>query len=101
MSETNFIYKEKTEKYKEDVIELEDPCSNEIITEENVILIYDGKEINLHFTFNLFYLYDYYTMLQYYNFVIDCEEHLKKSVQKFIETTYFDKDVFDQFMEDP
>jgi hypothetical protein len=95
MSETIFIFKEKTEKYKEQVVELEHAQSNEITTEETIVLINGDIEINVSFTFNLFYLFDYYNILTHNNFKMDCNDELKLSVEKFIEKNYFDKDVFD------
>jgi hypothetical protein len=95
MSGTKFIVKEKTEKYKEQVVELEHAQSNEIITEETIVLINGDIEISVSFTFNLFYLFDSYTILTHDNFKMDCNEELKPSVEKFIENNYFDKDVFD------
>jgi hypothetical protein len=95
MSGTIFTFKEKTEKYKEHVIELEHAQSNEITTEETIVLLNGDSEINVSFTFNLFYLYTYYYILGFYNFKMDCNEELKPSVEKFIENNYFDKDVFD------
>ena len=95
MSETIFIFKEKTEKYKEQVVELEHAQSNEIITEETIVLLNGDSEINVSFNFNLFYLFDYFNILTHDNFKMDCSEELKPSVEKFIENNYFDKDVFD------
>jgi hypothetical protein len=95
MSGTIFIFKEKTEKYKEHVVETEHGQSNEITTEETVVLLNDDIEINVSFTFNLFYLHDGYNILTHDNFKMDCIEELKPSVEKFIENNYFDKDVFD------
>jgi DNA polymerase III sliding clamp (beta) subunit (PCNA family) len=95
MSETIFIFKEKTEKYKEQVVELEHAQSNEITTEETIVLLNDDIEINISFTFNLFYLFDYYNILTHNNFKMDCNDELKTSVEKFIKNNYFDKDVFD------
>jgi len=95
MSETIFIFKEKTEKYKEQVVELEHAQSNEITTEETIVLLNDDIEINVSFTFNLFYLFDYYNILTHNNFKMDCNDDLKLSVEKFIKNNYFDKDVFD------
>ena len=95
MSGTNFIFKEKTEKYKEQVVELEHAQSNEITTEETIVLLNDDIEINVSFTFNLFYLFDYYNILTHTNFKMDCNDELKPSVEKFIKNNYFDKDVFD------
>ena len=51
MSETKFIFKEKTEKYKEQVVELEHAQSNEIITEETIVLLNCDNEICVSFTF--------------------------------------------------
>ena len=51
MSETIFIFKEKTEKYKEQVVETEHGQSNEITTEETIVLINGNNEINVSFTF--------------------------------------------------
>jgi hypothetical protein len=95
MSGTIFIFKEKTEKYKEQVVELEHAQSNEITTEETIVLLNGNSEINVSFTFNLFYLFDGYNILTHDNFKMDCSEELKPSVEKFIENNYFDKDVFD------
>ena len=92
---SNFIFKEKTEKYKEQVVELEHAQSNEITTEETIVLLNDDIEINVSFTFNLFYLFDYYKILTHDNFKMDCNDELKPSVEKFIKNNYFDKDVFD------
>ena len=95
MSETSFIVKEKTEKYKEQVVELEYGEIHEITTEETIVLLNGDNEINVSFTFNLFYLFDYFNILTHNNFKMDCNEELKPSVEKFIENNYFDKDVFD------
>ena len=95
MSETIFIFKEKTEKYKEQVVELEHAQSNEITTKESIVLLNDDIEINVSFMFNLFYLHDCYNILTHNNFKMDCNEELKPSVEKFIKNNYFDKDVFD------
>jgi len=95
MSGTKFIVKEKTEKYKEQVVELEYGEIHEIITEETIVLLNGDNEISVSFTFNLFYLHDYYNILTHDNFKMDCNEELKPSVEKFIENNYFDKDVFD------
>ena len=95
MSETIFIFKEKTENYKEQVFETEHGQSNEITTEETIVLLNDDIEINVSFTFNLFYLHDGFNILTHDNFKMDCIEELKPSVEKFIENNYFDKDVFD------
>jgi DNA polymerase III sliding clamp (beta) subunit (PCNA family) len=95
MSGTKFIFKEKTEKYKKQVVELEHAQSNEITTEETIVLLNGDIEINVSFTFNLFYLFDSYTILTHDNFKMDCNDDLKPSVEKFIENNYFDKDVFD------
>ena len=94
MSETKFIVKEKTEKYKEQVVELEHAQSNEITTEETIVLLNGDIEINVSFTFNLFYLFDYFNILTHNNFKMDCNDELKLSVEKFIKNNYFDKDVF-------
>ena len=95
MSETIFIFKEKTEKYKEQVVELEHAQSNEIITEETIVLLNGDSEINVSFNFNLFYLFDGLNILMHYDFKMDCNDELKLSVEKFIKNNYFDKDVFD------
>ena len=95
MSGTIFIFKEKTEKYKEQVVELEHAQSNEITTEETIVLINDDIEINVSFTFNLFYLFDSYNILTHNNFKMDCNDDLKLCVENFIKNNYFDKDVFD------
>jgi hypothetical protein len=95
MSGTIFIFKEKTEKYKEQVVETEHGQSNEITTEETIVLINGNNEINVSFTFNLFYLHDGFNILTHNNFKMDCNEELKPSVEKFIKNNYFDKDVFD------
>ena len=95
MSGTKFIVKEKTEKYKEQVVELEHAQSNEITTEETIVLLNGDNEICVSFTFNLFYLFDYFNILTHNNFKMDCNEELKPSVEKFIKNNYFDKDVFD------
>ena len=93
---SNFIFKEKTEKYKKYVKKVEDDIySHESDSNEIIILTYGGNEINVSFSFNLFYLYTYYYILGFYNFKMDCNEELKPSVEKFIENNYFDKDVFD------
>jgi hypothetical protein len=92
---SNFIFKEKTEKYKEQVVETEHGQSNEITTEETIVLLNDDIEISVSFTFNLFYLHDGYNILTHNNFKIDCNDELKQSVEKFIKNNYFDKDVFD------
>jgi len=90
-----FIVKEKTEKYKEQVVELEYGEIHEITTEETIVLLNGDNEISVSFTFNLFYLHDYYNILTHDNFKMDCNDDLKPSVEKFIENNYFDKDVFD------
>ena len=95
MSGTIFIVKEKTENYKEQVVELEHAQSNEITTEETIVLLNGNSEINVSFTFNLFYLFDSYNILTHNNFKMDCNDELKLSVEKFIKNNYFDKDVFD------
>lgn len=95
MSEAIFIFKERTENYKEQVVELEHAQSNEITTEETIVLLNGDSEINVSFTFNLFYLFDTFNILTHNNFKMDCNEELKPSVEKFIENNYFDKDVFD------
>ena len=92
---SKFSFKEKTEKYKEQVVELEHAQSNEITTEETIVLLNDDNKINVSFTFNLFYLFDYYNILTHNNFKMDCSEELKPSIEKFIKNNYFDKDVFD------
>ena len=61
---SNFIFKEKTEKYKEQVFETEHGQSNEITTEEMIVLLNGNNEINVSFTFNLFYLHDGYNILR-------------------------------------
>jgi hypothetical protein len=95
MSETIFTFKEKTEKYREHVIELEHAQSNEITTEETIVLLNGDSEINVSFTFNLFYLFDTFNILTHNNFKMDCDDELKPAVEKFIKNNYFDKDVFD------
>ena len=95
MSGTNFIFKEKTEKYKEQVFQTEHGQSNEITTEETIVLLNGDNEINVSFTFNLFYMHDGYTILTHDNFKMSCNEEIKPSVENFIENNYFDKDVFD------
>jgi len=95
MSGTIFIVKEKTEKYKEQVFQTEHGQSNEITTEETIVLLNGNNEICVSFTFNLFYMHDGYNILTHNNFKIDCNEELKLSVEKFIKNNYFDKDVFD------
>jgi len=78
MSGTKFIVKEKTEKYKEQVVKLEHAQSNEITTEETIVLLNGDIEISVSF-----------------NFKMSCNEEIKPSVENFIENNYFDKDVFD------
>ena len=95
MSGTKIIVKEKTEKYKEQVFQTEHGQSNEITTEETIVLLNGDNEINVSFTFNLFYMHDGYNILTHNNFKMDCNEELKPSVENFIENNYFDKDVFD------
>ena len=95
MSGTKFIVKEKTEKYKKQVVELEYGEIHEITTEETIFLLNGDNEISVSFTFNLFYLHDYYNILTHDNFKMDCNDDLKPYVEKFIENNYFDKDVFD------
>jgi hypothetical protein len=51
MSETKFIFKEKTEKYKEQVVELEYGEIPEITTEETIVLLNCDNEICVSFTF--------------------------------------------------
>jgi hypothetical protein len=51
MSETKFIFKEKTEKYKEQVVELEYGEIHEITTEETIVLLNCDNEICVSFTF--------------------------------------------------
>ena len=96
MSKNNFIFKEKTEKYKEFIIEPEHGQSDEITTEETIILLNDDTEIIVSFTFNLFYLFDGYNILRHNNFKINCNEELKPFVENFIEINYFDKDIFNK-----
>ena len=126
MSKNNFIFKEKTEKYKEFIIEPEHGQSDEITTEETIILLHlctiktptlsavmseqgvadcafqmhngvnDDTEIIVSFTFNLFYLFDGYNILRHNNFKINCNEELKPFVENFIEINYFDKDIFNK-----
>jgi hypothetical protein len=92
---SKIIVKEKTEKYKEQVFETEHGQSNEITTQETIILLYGNNEINVSFTFNLFYLHDGYNILTHTNFKMDCDDELKPAVENFIKNNYFDKDVFD------
>jgi hypothetical protein len=93
---SNFILKKKTENYKKYVKKIEDDVySRESDSNEIIILTYGVNEINISFSFNLFYLYTYYYILGFYNLNMDCNEELKPSVKKFIENNYFDKDVFD------
>ena len=92
---SNFIFKEKTEKYKEQVVELEYGEIHEITTEETIVLLNCDIEISVSFTFNLFYLFDYFNILTHNNFKMDCNDDLKPYVEKFIKNNYFDKDVFD------
>ena len=92
---SKFSFKEKTEKYKEQVVELEYGEIHEITTEETIVLLNGDIEINVSFMFNLFYLHDCYNILTHNNFKMDCNEELKPSVEKFIKNNYFDKDVFD------
>ena len=93
---SNFIFKEKTENYKKYVKKIEDDVySRESDSIETIILTYNVIQINISFSFNLFYLYTYYYILGFYDFKMDCNEELKPSVEKFIENNYFDKDVFD------
>jgi hypothetical protein len=68
---------------------------HEITTEETIVLLNGEIEISVSFTFNLFYLHDYYKILMHYDFKMDCNDELKPSVEKFIKNNYFDKDVFD------
>ena len=51
MSGTKFIFKEKTEKYKEQVFQTEHGQSNEITTEETIVLLNCDNEICVSFTF--------------------------------------------------
>ena len=51
MSGTIFIVKEKTEKYKEQVFQTEHGQSNEITTEETIVLLNCDNEIGVSFTF--------------------------------------------------
>ena len=88
--------KEKTEKYKEHIVNLEHGQSNEIITEETIVLIICDNQINISFTFNLYYLHDFYYVLMHNNFKMDCNNELKPFIEKFIKINYFDKDVFDK-----
>ena len=94
---TNFIFKEKTENYKKYIKKVEnDVYSHESDSNEIIILTYGVNEINVSFSFNLFYLYTYYYILGFYNFKMDdCNDDLKPYVEKFIKNNYFDKDVFD------
>jgi len=93
---SNFIFKKKTENYKKYVKKVEDDVySRESDSNEIIILTNSVNEINVSFSFNLFYLYTYYYILGFYNFKMDCSEELKPSVEKFIQNHYFDKDVFD------
>jgi hypothetical protein len=48
---SNFIFKEKTEKYKEQVVELEYAEIHEITTEETIVLLNGDIEISVSFTF--------------------------------------------------
>ena len=93
---SNFSFKEKTENYKKYVKKVEDDVySRESDSNEIIILTYGVNEINISFSFNLFYLYTYYYILGFYNFKMDCSEELKPSIEKFIRDNYFDKDVLD------
>ena len=92
---SKFSFKEKTEKYKEQVVELEYGEIHEITTEETIVLLNGDIEINVSFMFNLFYLHDCYNILTHNNFKMDCDNELKSAVEKFIKNNYFDKDVFD------
>ena len=93
---SNFIFKKKTENYKKYVKKVEDDVySRESDSNEIIILTNSVNEINVSFSFNLFYLYTYYFILGFYDFKMDCSEELKPLVEKFIENNYFDKDVFD------
>ena len=92
----NFSFKEKTENYKKYIKKVEnDVYSRESDSNEIIILNYGVNEINVSFSFNLFYLYTYYYILGFYNLKMDCNDDLKLSVEKFIKNNYFDKDVFD------
>jgi hypothetical protein len=93
---SNFIFKKKTENYKKYVKKVEDDVySRESDSNEIIILTNSVNEINVSFSFNLFYLYTYYYILGFYDFKMECSEELKPLVEKFIENNYFDKDVFD------
>ena len=94
---SNFIFKEKTENYKKQMCPLEDLETYQIQTEETIILINDNNEINLSFTFDIYYVWDYFYHLRHFNFKINCIDDLKPYVKIFIENNYFDKSVFDDY----
>ena len=94
---SNFIFKEKTENYKKQMCPLEDLETYQIQTEETIILINDNNEINLSFTFDIYYVWDYFYHLRHFNFKLNCIDDLKPYVKNFIENNYFDKSVFDDY----
>ena len=57
----------------------------------------DNNEINLSFTFDIYYVWDYFYHLRHFNFKIDCNDDLKPYFENFIENNYFDKSVFDDY----
>lgn len=96
MCDTLFVIKEKTENYKKYVSKVKDDCySHEMDSNEIIILMHSDKEICVSFSLNLFYLYDYYYILGYYNFNMTCDTELKKYTEQFIRNHYFDVSVFD------
>ena len=67
----NFIFKEKTENYKKYIKKVEnDVYSRESDSNEIIILTNSVNEINVSFSFNLFYLYTYYYYLTKYNMLV-------------------------------
>ena len=93
----NFIFKEKTENYKKQMRPLEDLETYQIRTQETIILINGNNEISLSFTFDIYYVWDYFYHLRHFNFKINCIDDLKPYVKNFIENNYFDKSVFDDY----
>lgn len=82
----------KTENYKKYVKRVEEDCySHEINSNETVTLTDGISVVHVSFSFNLFYLYNYYYILGFSN--LQCAELW----EKFIRNNYFDKDVFDLY----
>jgi hypothetical protein len=67
----NFIFKEKTENYKKQMHPLEDLETYQIRTQETIILINGNNEISLSFTFDIYYVWDYFYHLRHFNLKTD------------------------------